>query len=89
MSGDVSFRRPAVDLLVVTMHIPAESKFRREVLAEAQFDEFWAEILPGRDCPPVVECTPLLSIEHGVLAIFVSSSKLQVALRGGPAGNPS
>ena len=59
VSGDVSFRRPAVELLVVTMHSRAEAQFGRELLAEAQFDELWAETLLGRDYPPVVGRTPV------------------------------
>ena len=43
VSGDVSFRIPTVELLVVTMH-SGRSPVTRKVLAEAQFDEFGLKI---------------------------------------------
>ena len=55
IGGVFSRSRLAACVLVVTMHSRIEAQFGREVLAEAQFDELWSEILqecPGRDCPP-------------------------------------
>ena len=83
MSDDVAFRRPAVELLVVTMHgwaLPCHTKSGfRTPSSTSYWLKFYHDVFDA-SANHISQLQPNLSIFRGVTASFLISTKRQIPL---------